>query len=86
MNTCAITRELVLIESPLPFPNLPTSKWARQPKAPGELDRCIGEESVRTIRQERIVCVVGTAGLFIGCVDNVTCEHIAKGEKMPKDC
>ncbi len=56
----------------------------RWPKTPGKLERCIGAESVRTVRQERVL-VVGTAGAFIGCVDNVTSEYIAKGEKMPKD-
>ncbi len=31
----------------------PVVKMARWPKTPGELERCIGEESVRTIRRER---------------------------------
>ncbi len=31
-------------------------------------------ESVRTVRRERGLCVVCTAGAFIGCVDNVKSE------------
>ncbi len=48
-------------------------KMARWPKTPVELEKCIGAESVRMIRQERerVVFVVCTAGAFIGCVDNV---------------
>ncbi len=34
----------------------------------------IGAESVTTIRRERVVIVVCTAGAFIGCVDNVKSE------------
>ncbi len=49
-------------------------KMARLPKTPGELKRRIGTESVRTIRQERVVFVVCTAGAFLGCVDNVKSE------------
>ncbi len=61
-------------------------KMARWPKTPGELERCIGTESVRTIRQERkIVCVVCTAGALIGCVVNVKSEKITRGEKMTKN-
>ncbi len=45
---------------------------ARWPKTPGELERYIGAESVRTIRQEKELCfVVCTAGAFIGCVDKI---------------
>ncbi len=49
---------------------------AQWPRTPGELERYIGAESVRTIRQERqrIVFVVCSAGAFIGCVDKVKSE------------
>ncbi len=60
-------------------------RMARWPKTPGELERCIGAESVRTIRQEREgVFVVCSAGAFIGCVDNVKSEKTTKDEKMTK--
>ncbi len=33
---------------------------------------------------DRVVRVVCTAGVFIGCVDNVKSEWITRGEKMTK--
>ncbi len=58
-------------------------KWT--PKTPGELERCIGAESVRTIRQESgLCCLVCDAGTFRGCVDNVKSKQIRKSEKMTK--
>ncbi len=68
------------------MPRSPHIRIARWPKTPGEIERCIGAESVRTIRQkrERVVGVVCTAGAFIGCVDNVKSEWITRGEKVIK--
>ncbi len=52
---------------------------------PGELAKCIGAEGVHTIRQEKESCVCCLySRAFIGCVDNVTSESIARGEKMAK--
>ncbi len=56
------------------FEKTPHIRIARRPKTPGELERYIGAESVRTIRQERVVFVVRIAGAFIGCVDKIKSE------------
>ncbi len=34
--------------------------------------------------EREFCCLVCGAGTFIGCVDNVKCEQITKGEKMLK--
>ncbi len=62
---------LVLGGKPPAMPRSPHIRMARWHKTPGELERSIGAESVRTIRQESELCVVCTAGAFIGCVENV---------------
>ncbi len=54
------------------MPQSPHIRLARWPKATGELERCIGAESVRSIGQEReLCCLMRCAGTFIRCVDNV---------------
>ncbi len=50
-----------------PWSDPPIVRMARWPKTAGELGKCIGAESVRTTRQEKVLCcVVCTAGAFIG--------------------
>ncbi len=56
----------------------------RWPKATVDSEKCIGAESVRSIRRQRFVFVVCTAGAFIGCVDNVKSELVTRGEKIMK--
>ncbi len=69
---------LVLREYPQPCvdPPPPPTRMARWPKTPGELERCVGAGSVRTIIKERLfcMCVVCTAGAFIGYAHNVKSE------------
>ncbi len=62
------------------MPRSPHIRMARWPKTPGELQR----ESTHDKTGERVVCVVCSAGTFIGCVDNVKSEKIIKGDKMTK--
>ncbi len=64
------------------MPRSPHIIMARWPKTPGELERCIGAESVRTKRKERELFLWCTAAVFVGCVDKVKSELIIKDEKM----
>ncbi len=61
---------------PLVMPRFTHIRMARWPKAPVEVETCIGAEGVRSIRRGRESCVVVvcSAGKFIGCVDNVKSE------------
>ncbi len=68
-------------ETPSHGPIPPIVRMARWPKTPGELERYIGAESVRTIRQGReLCCVMRTAGEFIECVDKI--EDKTSWEKL----
>ncbi len=50
--------QVVLREAPPPAMSRSLQiKMARWPKTPGELEKCIGAESVRTIRQEQALCL-----------------------------
>ncbi len=54
-------------ETPSHGPILPIVRMARWPKTPGGLEKYIGAESVRTIRQKKeLCCVMRTVGEFIG--------------------
>ncbi len=48
---------------PIPPPIVRMARW---PKTPGELERYIGAESVRTIRRKECCVVMCTVGAFIG--------------------
>ncbi len=42
------------------------------------------EEKEPVDSRDEVVCVVNTAGAFIGSVDKVHCEYITQGEKMTR--
>ncbi len=66
-NVGCETYQLVLRENPQPCLDPPIVRMARWPKTPGELERYIGAESVRTIRRkESFVC-----GVYSMCIYRV---------------
>ncbi len=48
---------LVLGENPPAMPRSPHTRMARWPKTTVELGKCIGAESVRTMRREKVLCL-----------------------------
>ncbi len=53
-------------ETPNHGPIPPIVRMARWPKTPGEFGKCIGTDSVRTIKQGRALFVMCTVGAVIG--------------------
>ncbi len=57
---------------PSAMPRFPDIRMARYPKTPVELERCISTDKLALDKlRVRVVCVVCTADIFIGCVDNI---------------